>query len=111
MINCNNTQIIQQEIHNIQKLFDIQANTTIAHQNLLTQSEQFIQNMVTLLHQRITAIQFLQSDSIKQLQAFELLTNNKLSPRLIDPLELLFTHIKQTLQEQYQHFSITLTLT
>ena len=58
--------------------------------------------MVTLLHQRITAIQFLQSDSIEQLQAFELLTNNKLNPRLIDPLtlELLFTH---TLNRRYKN--------
>ena len=65
--------------------------------------------MVTLSHQRITALQFLQSDSIEQLQAFELLTNNKLSPRIIDPLtfEELFIYIAQTLQEQYPHFSIT----
>ena len=39
MINYNDTQIIQQEIHNMQKSFDVLANTTIAHQNLLTQPE------------------------------------------------------------------------
>ena len=109
MINYNNTQIIQHEIHNIQKSFNILAKTTIAHQNFLTQSGQFIQNMVILLHEHITALQFSQSDSIEQLQAFELLTNNKLSLCLIDPLTLaqLFTHIEQMLQEQYPHFLIT----
>ena len=109
MINYNNTQIILQQLHKIQTSFDSLTTTTTAHQNVLTQFVQFIQNMVTLWHQRITALQFLQSDSIEQLQAFETLTNNKLSPRLIDPLTLeqLFTHIAQTLQEQYLHFSIT----
>ena len=64
---CQQHTKFQQEIKYTQKSFDILTKTTIAHQNLLTQFGQFIQNMVTLLHQRITALQISQSDNIEQL--------------------------------------------
>jgi hypothetical protein len=66
---------------------------------------QFIHNTLMLLHQRITALQIIQSESIELLEAFNLLNDNRLSPRLIrtNQLEKLFAFIEKQLQENFKN--------
>jgi hypothetical protein len=66
---------------------------------------QFIHNILTLLHQRITALQIIQTESIELLEAFNVLNDNRLSPRLINTnqLEKLFAFIEHQLQEKFMN--------
>jgi hypothetical protein len=100
--NHNNTVMLAAEIKIMAKAY----NALIKDCNEWKQwLMQFIHNTLTLLHQRITAFQIIQSESIELLEAFNLLNDNRLSPRLIktNQLEELFVFIESQLQDNFQN--------
>jgi hypothetical protein len=105
-INYNNTKVLANEVLELTKAYN---NMSIDFRNFEYLLSHFIRTLIVLQNQRITSLQFIQSDSIELLSAFEVLAENRISPRLVSPqkLEKLFKQISRILDKEYPQFFIS----